>query len=562
MSTPDVLQLLGDAWPARRRGLLGSLPPSKATDDVASAVRRAAAAGEHWIFALLYLAGESDGALRRLLLDEIAATLAALPARRWYRLDALARPGFGYDPTTRLSPTRSAPATPVLESIRDGLRRWNDCSSLESIRSQLGLHIAPLLLAALHRSGRVREAAVGAVAGDVRALPVLLVRANDWVPAVRERARTSLRGLVDPTHGAAWLAALPLLVRLDICGRTSHTSLLDEVGALLRSDAARSLLLDAVRGPDAAEARTAAPMVARAFGTSDRGAVAALLACPDTLVRIRAIDAYADALDEGLIDVALDDPVAMVRRRALDAVRERDTDQFARRIRAACFDRSAGVREYAAFYSRRLGTYDLPALTAEAVRRLSAPSGSVLGPLAFLCDLEGDEHIATIHRFADHPSGRVRLCAKRRMIRSHRPLTPLDPRLLDDPSPKVARRLVELLRARGEPPDWPRVARRFEESSDPDEACAWLETLTRNRIWEALPHLVRALDDDRTAVARRARGLIDATTGRTFRGYVHPEETALRELASALGACRDARATEVTTWVRAVTGRKEWPETS
>jgi hypothetical protein len=260
-----------------------------------------------------------------------------------------------------------------------------------------------------------------------------------------------------------------------------------------------------------------------------------------------------------LLDTPLSDPVPAIRRRALDVLRERDPARFAERLRAACFDRSAAVREYAVFHLRKAGRLDPAALAAEARERIASRCGDLLGALGFLCDLDGDTPSPEIFELAEHPRGRIRFCAKRRLVAAHRRGGSVDPRLLDDPSPKIARRLIALLRARGVEPDLARIARRIEDSPNDAEACAWVNTLAAGKVWESLPHLVRLIGDRRSAVANRAREHVSAVTVRGFRGYVNPDAKLLDDLAESLRACGDPGASAVRDWVRAVTGRREWP---
>jgi len=180
--------------------------------------------------------------------------------------------------------------------------------------------VPPALEAVLQRVG---------ASDEERGLPVLLLRANDWVGPVRDEALTSLHGLLGPGHVDAWLRALPLLLRLEACGRASHGPLVDRVGALFRETAARARLLAAARSLEAPAARAAASLALRVAGAGDREVVAALLRCPDTLVRYRVLAAATSTLDEGLLDLALADPVPGVRRRALEVLRSRDPRRFA-----------------------------------------------------------------------------------------------------------------------------------------------------------------------------------------------------------------------------------------
>ncbi|ROP34820.1 hypothetical protein EDD40_0024 [Saccharothrix texasensis] len=74
-----------------------------------------------------------------------------------------------------------------------------------------------LLLAACHPDGFVREAAVAALSelDDVIVLPALALRAADWVPEVRDRARRACRRHLDraPTEAVTFLAPVALALR-------------------------------------------------------------------------------------------------------------------------------------------------------------------------------------------------------------------------------------------------------------------------------------------------------------------------------------------------------------
>jgi hypothetical protein len=91
-----------------------------------------------------------------------------------------------------------------------------------------------LLLAACHPDGFVREAAVARISelGDVFALPGLALRAADWVPEVRDRARRACRQYLDhaPTETIRFLAPVALALR----ARQAGSWLADAVESLLR----------------------------------------------------------------------------------------------------------------------------------------------------------------------------------------------------------------------------------------------------------------------------------------------------------------------------------------
>jgi hypothetical protein len=544
-------------WPPPRRGFFATVLPQDVTFEVSAALRGIAVTCDGaWSVNLLCLALRAAGTLRDRVLDTSLAVLERVPIPAWTWLDEFARSEWYASNHAPPGPDGTWPDTEFRTLLREGKRQWSDAPSLDAIRDRLGTHAAALVFAAMHRNGRVRQAAVVALAADPRALPALLLRANDWVRPVRDDALQSLHGLVETASVESWLRALPLLVRLEGCGRAAHGALLDRVGARLRDPAARASLLSEIGAPDLTKSRAAAAMALRTFGGSDREVVAALLRCPDTSIRVRAVDPTSSALDGDLLDLALRDPVASMRRRALDVLRARRAADFVARLRSACFDRSAAVREYALFHLRSAGRLDATALAAEARERI-AVGGDMLGPAGLLCDLDADAP-ADLEPLCGHASGRVRLLVKARLLGKLRDGVPVDPRLRGDASPKVVRALVPHLRSRGIEPDAASLVRAVEESVSDSEACAWLRVLAHLDVWDALPCLVRAMDDRRPVVAEHAAALVGRMTKRTLRSYADPGAARLEWTAVALRSCRASRAAPIVAWVRAATGRRDW----
>lgn len=84
-------------------------------------------------------------------------------------------------------------------------------------------------------NGYVREAAVKALgrSGQGRVLPMLLERANDWVPEVRDAARHALGAFLQDGHIGAWATVLGQLAALRRASRADHSALLRAVEAFL-----------------------------------------------------------------------------------------------------------------------------------------------------------------------------------------------------------------------------------------------------------------------------------------------------------------------------------------
>ncbi|WP_156892949.1 HEAT repeat domain-containing protein [Actinokineospora enzanensis] len=90
---------------------------------------------------------------------------------------------------------RSWPGAAAIDTVRD------------SVRSGAVPPLAHLIIAGCHRDGHVRQSAVAALD---EALPLLALRAADWVPQVREQARSSCLRHLDRAPAEAFTALAPM----------------------------------------------------------------------------------------------------------------------------------------------------------------------------------------------------------------------------------------------------------------------------------------------------------------------------------------------------------------
>ena len=101
---------------------------------------------------------------------------------------------------------------------------------LSKLGSRLFAHPGFENLVALSTSanGFRREDAVRRLGmlGDPRAIPCLIVRANDWVPQVRTAAFDALIRMLKSGNGDAFVTSLPQILHLQSCSRGDHTELL------------------------------------------------------------------------------------------------------------------------------------------------------------------------------------------------------------------------------------------------------------------------------------------------------------------------------------------------
>lgn len=334
----------------------------------------------------------------------------------------------------------------ALENARDWLYWESDGPVSGPVASD---SLPALLVKALMADGRVREPAVRllAEAQSGAALPVLGLRAADWVPIVRDVARQAiLRRLEGDPDGAA-LAALAPMAFL-VAGRQQGRWLVDEVTRRLRAAAGGPVVSQLLAAPDTELRRAAYQVLTDAGELTLEQAVLAAVRDRDIVIRSRSA-AYAArlAVETGSLTAAhrlLASRTPLVRAEALQALnRLGDLDA----VRSALVDRSSLVRGTARFYLRPHGV-DF----SEVYRlRLGEGGGEVTpGTVAGLVEVGSAEDTELFWSLVGHPRPRVRVEALRG-LQAFAPAIDGDDLLalvVDDPSAAVARQAEAVIAAR------------------------------------------------------------------------------------------------------------------
>lgn len=149
---------------------------------------------------------------------------------------------------------------------------------------------ALLGVASFHPNGRIREAAVRRMAAlpDARVLGFLLVRANDWVEPVRLRAEAAALIFASVDHSAVWVRHLPLVSRLEHCGRGSHGAFISSILKLLREPACQAALVEGLGSADRHVARACFRVVETMDAATALPLLEVTLESRDPLLRLRA----------------------------------------------------------------------------------------------------------------------------------------------------------------------------------------------------------------------------------------------------------------------------------
>lgn len=393
---------------------------------------------------------------------------------------------------------------------------------------------AVMAVAASHRSGYVREAAVRGLArtGDGRAVPYLLLRLNDWVKQVRGVAREAIEVFLQPAFAADVVAALPVVSTLIRRTRADHEELIHRVFAFLRSPGCEGAVRAGCGAPDREIRRACFQIMLLAKGgpgTGDAEAVfGAALADRDPAVRLWAARDLARALPapwaEALARHALADRSVQVRRAALAVVAPTLSDDEARPLlEAALLDTHTTARWQARSLVLARGPFDLAGFYRRVLSSANQPA-LVRGALLGLGESGTAEDVARVVPFSSADRLRVR-CAALHARADLEPLASTDPYL-------AALRSIE--------PGLSREARRALEPRLSHVPVAILHTLVvdyalpshtrRNSLslangkskWERLPVLLDACIDPDELIANMASLLVGGWCARYNRSFLQP----------------------------------------
>ncbi|MFG2466723.1 hypothetical protein ACGFXB_14880 [Streptomyces canus] len=295
---------------------------------------------------------------------------------------------------------------------------------------------AQLALALCHRDGRIRERALGEVAGRPELLPLVVIRCADWAGPVRDRARTRWAEAVTVENA---VALAPLALRIGVRYRGDFAvGLIDEV---LRS-ADREALLPLLTHADRTVRRFAHRLAVEEGFLSPAELARSAARDEDTVVQGLCAEAALAALAEGDAGDADDDvlePLLAARNPRARSAGVTALRRAGRGERAVGFlaDRAAVVRACARYVVRQSGGEPV-----EWYRRRCAEAGDAAlsaGTVSGLAECGDRSDAEVLWELTSHRDPVVRA----RAVGGLRTLDVLDVRrlraLLDDPAPGVVR---------------------------------------------------------------------------------------------------------------------------
>jgi hypothetical protein len=209
--------------------------------------------------------------------------------------------------------------------------------------------------AAASPDGHERQEAVEALAAsdDPRALHMLLVRANDWVPQVRQAAAQAVLAWLDERRLDGWRQALPALLRLRQARRVDHRGLLQSIEDFLSTPGHLARVGVGLPASEREGGRFLFMLNAKSCrdDADGRPVLMAGLRSNDVLIARMAVGRAAawpeGALRQQLLHEACHGRAADVRAAGLRGLSSGTQGVGASLLQALCFDRSAAVRELA-----------------------------------------------------------------------------------------------------------------------------------------------------------------------------------------------------------------------
>jgi HEAT repeat protein len=201
-------------------------------------------------------------------------------------------------------------------------------------------------------NGYEREKAVRqlGLVGDSIALPMLIKRANDWVPQVRVASYKAFKDLLIKENALAFINVLPNIYHLESCYREDHRELIKIVELFLLSEANKARVIDGCVSANPLVARCCLRLVMEHQLLQPDQIVFHCIGSHDVVIRSAVANLFKLLTDDQLREVmesSLKDPFMPVRREAFLLSLRRFPNTSANLLESFAFDRHTSIREIA-----------------------------------------------------------------------------------------------------------------------------------------------------------------------------------------------------------------------
>lgn len=315
----------------------------------------------------LLVSGEAS--ISRAAFKKVVTLLEGMPDSEWGWLDEALRRSFYRYSSSRLRGWYNLTPRALKEF------HWSGEEATVAFR-----------LLSCHHSGYVREHALKSLLATdpVDVIPILFVRANDWVQKVRLIAYTSLWKCVAEMPVDILIGYLILTDQLKARARNDHQELVAFVEEKLTQPEVVENILECVGSEDFRISRIS-------YNLCDRLVVdrVTLLqrasSSVDSVVRMKALKLSAGILNgEDLYRYILDscnDRISAIKKQSLYLLVEYFFERSEEQLRYFLMDKSSGIRDCAKFYLEKLGVDDIPEFYRAKLSsdKSSTPTEAILG---------------------------------------------------------------------------------------------------------------------------------------------------------------------------------------
>ncbi|MGY3231039.1 hypothetical protein ACVWWJ_002523 [Luteibacter sp. HA06] len=301
-------------------------------------------------------------------------------------------------------------------------------------------------LLSMHWSGYLREQALRELErrGSRLALAAALIRSADWVDSVRELATDVAERLIDSCSDDDVFAVMPLVFRLQSHTRFDHARVHGKFETWLRSRDRR--LVRGLREGYPPMRRWSFELLLARSATIDPSLLE--LAINDTdptiaMVAFRLLDDLPEGTCQSLIAIGLEAKHPLIRQFALRSMARVSPAVPIDILHRALFDRSAGMRSFAAHTLRVQYNADPADIWRARIDVGVAPPAAALS----LAELASPDDEARLRRLLAHTDARTRAAALRSLVKMGMAVT--DDAFLQiaaDPSRRVSGVLATLCR--------------------------------------------------------------------------------------------------------------------
>jgi hypothetical protein len=255
----------------------------------------------------------------------------------------------------------------ALESLDEMMRRvayyynqsWseitvNQVKSLNFEKS-IGNTISALLCS--HRNGYVREQAIKGLLPEFSELniPVLLIRANDWVDEIKTLVSAKLIELIDDNKISSFIPSLNLIAKLYQKARHDHSVLLNVIESQLNKNCYDKLLLIVASCSNKKISRAAFKIAAKDVSRMSQ-LIQASSQSRDIIIKLERLNVgsqyLSDAMLFELLGTCMEDKSASIRKKCVNIYLDKFPKLINQILINTLFDKSFSLRELARFYLR------------------------------------------------------------------------------------------------------------------------------------------------------------------------------------------------------------------